>query len=147
MLLSSWVVSMGWICISWWHHQMETFSALLAFCVGNSLVTGEFCAQRPVTRSFDFFFDLRLNQQVSKQWRCSWFEMPLCSLWRHCNIAYYQSRDHSVLPPLPMMAQRRTPKKWHGFGLQVDLDHWRDYPLEQEITWTNPDDSCKLNPW
>ena len=40
---------------------METFPALLAFCAGNSLVTGEFLTQRPVTRSFDVFFDLRLN--------------------------------------------------------------------------------------
>ena len=36
---------------------METFSALLAICAGNSPVTGEFPAQRPVTRSFDVFFD------------------------------------------------------------------------------------------
>ena len=46
---------------------MEAFSALLAFCAGNSPVTGEFPAQRPVTRSFDVFFDLRLNQRLSKQ--------------------------------------------------------------------------------
>ena len=37
-------------------HQMETLSALLAICAGNSPVTGEFPAQRPVTRSFDVFF-------------------------------------------------------------------------------------------
>ena len=36
-----------------WCHQMETFSALLVLCVGNSPVTGEFPAQSPVTRSFD----------------------------------------------------------------------------------------------
>ena len=36
-----------------WRHQLETFSAILAFCVGISPVTGEFPAQRPVTRSFD----------------------------------------------------------------------------------------------
>ena len=40
----------------WWRHQMETFSALLAICAGNSPVTGEFPAQRPVTQSFDVFF-------------------------------------------------------------------------------------------
>ena len=40
---------------------METFSVLLAICAGNSPVTGEFPAQMPVTRSFDVFFDLRLN--------------------------------------------------------------------------------------
>ena len=46
-----------------WRHQMETFSALLANCAGNSPVTGEFPAQRQVTRSFDVSFDLRLNKQ------------------------------------------------------------------------------------
>ena len=45
---------------------METFSALLAICVGNSPVTGEFPAQRPGTRSFDVYFDLRLNKQLFK---------------------------------------------------------------------------------
>ena len=37
---------------------METFYALLVICAGNSAVTGEFPTQRPVTRSFDVFFDL-----------------------------------------------------------------------------------------
>ena len=38
-------------------HQMETFSALLAFCARNSPVTGKFPTQRPVTlRSFGVFF-------------------------------------------------------------------------------------------
>ena len=46
---------------------METYSALLALCAGNSPVTGEFSAQRPATQSFDVFFDLRLNKQLSKQ--------------------------------------------------------------------------------
>ena len=40
---------------------METFSASLAFCTGNTPVTGESTAHRPVARSFDVFFDLRLN--------------------------------------------------------------------------------------
>ena len=39
---------------SWWRHQMETFSALLAICARNSPVLGEFPAQRPVTRSLVF---------------------------------------------------------------------------------------------
>ena len=52
---------------TWWRHQMETFSALLAICAENSPVPGEFPAQRPVTRSFDIFFDLCLNKRLSKQ--------------------------------------------------------------------------------
>ena len=41
-------------------------------------------SQRPVTRTFDVFFDLRLNKRLSKQswgWR---YETPLRPLWRHC---------------------------------------------------------------
>ena len=60
----------------WWRHQMETFSALLAICAGNLPVPGEFPAQRPVTRSFDVYFNLRLNKRLSKQSWGWWFEMP-----------------------------------------------------------------------
>ena len=47
---------------TWWRHQIETFYASLAICARNSPVTGEFHTHRPVTRSFDVFFDLRLNK-------------------------------------------------------------------------------------
>ena len=63
----------------------NTFSALLAICAGNSLVTGEFPAQRPVMRSFDVFFGLRLNKRLSKQSWGWWLETPSSPLWRHCN--------------------------------------------------------------
>ena len=46
---------------------METFSVLLALCAGNSPVTGEFPAQKPVTRSLNVSFDLRRNKRLSKQ--------------------------------------------------------------------------------
>ena len=65
---------------TWWCHQMGTFSALLALCEGNPPVTCGFPSQRPVTRSFDVFFDLHLNKRLSKQ-----FETPSRPLWRHCN--------------------------------------------------------------
>ena len=70
---------------TWWRHEMETFSALLAICAGNSPVTGEFHAQRPVTRSFDIFFDLSLNKRLNKQSWGWWYETPSRPLWRHCN--------------------------------------------------------------
>ena len=45
---------------------------------------GVFPAQRPVTRNFDVFFELRPNKLLSKQpWGC-WFETPSRSLWRQC---------------------------------------------------------------
>ena len=63
---------------------METFSALLAICAGNSPV-GEFPTQRPVTRSFDVFFDVRLIKRLSKHSRGWWFETLSHPLWRHRN--------------------------------------------------------------
>ena len=59
---------------------METFSALLALCAGNSPVTGEFPPQRPVTRSFDIFFDLRLNGWVNYR------DTEAGDLRRHCAL-------------------------------------------------------------
>ena len=63
----------------WWRHQMETISALLTLC-------GEFTGHRwipltrPVTRSFDVFFYLRLNKRLCKQSRRRWFQTPSRSL-------------------------------------------------------------------
>ena len=68
---------------AWWRHQMETFYALLVICAGNSQVPGEFPTQRPVTRGFDVFFDLRPNKRLSKQSWGWWFETPSRPLWRH----------------------------------------------------------------
>ena len=68
--------------VQWWRHQMEAFSVLLALSEGNTPVTGGFPSQRPVTRSFDVFFDLSRNKRLSQQLRRPRFETPL---WRHCN--------------------------------------------------------------
>ena len=70
----------------WWRHQGESFSALLGLCAGKSPVTRKFPSQRPMTRSFEVFFDLCLNKRLSKQSWGWWFETPSCSLWRHCNV-------------------------------------------------------------
>ena len=52
---------------------------------GHLCVTSEFPSQRPVTRRFDVFFDLRLNKQLSKQSLGWWFETLSRPLWRHSN--------------------------------------------------------------
>ena len=72
---------------TWWRYQMETFSGLLALCEGNLSVTDGFPSQRPVTQSFDVFFDLRPNKRLSKQLRRRWFETPSRSLCRHCDVS------------------------------------------------------------
>ena len=72
---------LGYVPVTCWRHQIETFSASLALCAGNSPVTVEFTSQRPVKRSFDVFFYLRLNKRLSKQSRRRWFEKRLK---KHC---------------------------------------------------------------
>ena len=83
----NWYECINYGIISWWRHQIETFSVLLAFWEGNSPVTGGFPSQGPVTQSFDVFFDLRLNKHLSTQSRSWWFETPSHSLWRYCNVS------------------------------------------------------------
>ena len=64
------------LVLSWWRHQMETFCALLALCEGNQPITRGFPSQMPVIRSFDVFFDLRLNKLSNKHSGRRWFETP-----------------------------------------------------------------------
>ena len=91
---------------------MEAFSALLAIFAGNSPFPGEFPAQRPVTRSFDFFFDL--NKWLSKQWWGWWFGTPSCPLWRHSNVffmlqvVYIRDRDLDITDLVNALAPNDT---------------------------------------
>ena len=69
---------------------METFSALLAICAGNSQASGEFPAQRPVTRSFDVFFDLCVNKRLRKNREagdlrryCARYEVIVMIYWKN----------------------------------------------------------------
>ena len=102
--------------ITWWRHQMETFSALLALCAGNSPVHGEFPTQRPVTLSFDVFFDMRLNKQLNKQTWGWWFERLSRPLWRHRNDkkSYCLYSDwsfwHSILRKVSLFKKKKDDK-------------------------------------
>ena len=54
-------------------------------------------SQRPVTRNFDYLFDVCLNKQLMKQSRRRWFETPSRSLWHHCNgNRYFGSRSQQM---------------------------------------------------
>ena len=81
---------------------METFSALLFFCAGNSSVAGEFPAQRPMNQ--------RLNQQLSKQWRRRWFKTSSRSLWRHYNASKL-GHDMETLSALLALCEGNLPHK------------------------------------
>ena len=126
---------------AWWRHQMEAFSALLAICAGNSPVPGEFPAQKPVTRSFDVFFDLRLNKRLSKQMWGWWFETLSCPLWRHCNVHLVSHTlvkqpwriwlDISHLSILILVMKQSKTKKNRTGGVDVD-DSFPPYTTSYE---------------
>ena len=96
---------------------METLSALLVICAGNSPVPGEIPAQRPVTRSFDVFFDLHLNKWLSKQSQGWWFETQSCSIWRHGNVT-------PKFPNHPGMQTRKHIMKQSSFFTFMLLVPW-----------------------
>ena len=71
---------------------METVSALLAICAGNSPVPGELPAQRPVTRGFDVFFDLRPKNGWVNNREAGDLRRASHPLWRHRN--WYTAVNH-----------------------------------------------------
>ena len=98
---------------------METFSALVAICAGNSPIPGEFPAQRPVTRHFDVFFDLRLNNLLSKQSWGWWFETLSHPLWRYVSRYFFLEMSsplisHYYLVPATHDARFNADKPSHS---------------------------------
>ena len=75
LILRGWFTGSGTIMIT--HDDVmkwEHFSAKLALCAGNSPDPVNSPRKRPVTRSFDVFFDLRLNKRLSEHSKRQWFE-------------------------------------------------------------------------
>ena len=84
---------------------------------GEPSVTSGFPSQKPVTRTFDAFFDLRMNKRLSKQPRCQWFETPSRSLWRYCNMVFHTGMTSQGLPYIPRVHLSegsfvRSPLRW-----------------------------------
>ena len=119
------------------------FFALLALCEGNSPVTGEFLSQRPVTRSFDIFFDLSPNNRDVRnlrrhrthcdvtvmKWRCIiWGRSHVCAPWIHL-----ETRDNSCTPSKRLPSVIRTETHFTAieyYNLVVSRDHqavWTEF--------------------
>ena len=87
----------------WWRHHgtgklgswdawFESWPRQMTSSNGNI-----FRAQRPVTRSFDDFFDLHLNKWISKPWWGWWFEASSRPLWRHSNVLCIFAKKTAIL--------------------------------------------------
>ena len=80
----------------------------------------------PFVRSFDVFFDPRLNELLSKQSWGRWFETPLRPLWRHSNA---------------IIAERII----MGFHLHADKTTWVEILCTTQLIFgVVPDSSCQL---
>ena len=90
--------------------------ALLAICAGNSPVTGEFPAQKPVTRCFDIFFDLHMNKRLSNRSWGWWFETLSQQFWRPCNVLALCAGNSPVTGGFPVQMPVTR-----GFGVFFDL--------------------------
>ena len=96
--------SCGTLFLSWWRHQMETFSALLALCAGNSPVPVNSPHKDQWRGAVMFSLICARNKRLSKQPWGWWFETPSWSLWRQCNGSVYSDRSHtpgSIAAPAP----------------------------------------------
>ena len=75
---------------------------------------GEFTTQRPVTRSFDVFFSLRLNERLSKQPWGWWFETPSRPLWRQCfQKGRLASKEHGFIRMIKLTSILHAHKHTH----------------------------------
>ena len=90
VVLSSSLVSLIDSSISsWWRHQMETFSALLALCAGNSPVTGTvmlheyFTDTRTITWYFQLLY-LYLLEKCSSHREIGLLNIPSSQDWVAC---------------------------------------------------------------
>ena len=83
---------------------------------------------KPVTRSFDVFFDLRLYKRLNKQSRRRWFETPSRSLRRHCNVAFGDIKSpswirggHSWWPTRSSWWTRWRHSRWPTRSIEISL--------------------------
>ena len=132
---------------------METFSALLAICVGNSPVPGEFPVQRPAMRSFDVSLicvwingwvnnrktgDLRhyhahnevivmvcLNKLLNQHLNCQWFEVP----WFSCAMIVVSF----PVKQLSMLFHREWVYFWSGKFFRMSVILLGLWCIKQEI--------------
>ena len=105
-----------WVDISWWRHQMEAFSALLALCAGNSPVTGEFPSQKGQLCGLRCFFDVGPHKLLNRQSNDRWFE----TTWRSCDVIvmYY-------LFPFRQSPYAFWNVEWHKIDMFDDITHSR----------------------
>ena len=122
----------------WWRHQMGTFSAKLTFFEGNLLVTSGFPSKRPAIRSFNIFFDLRLNKRLNKQSRRRRFETPSPLSWLHCNEVMIRAMEYIlwILGPHSRVEKSHIYIDEYNFTHESIINNWRMYVMSfDSLQW------------
>ena len=101
---------------------MEIFSALLAVCAGNSLVPGEFPAQKPVTQSFDVsLICARINDWVNNR-----KAGDLRRHRAHNDVIVMMWNNLMISPPFPFQVQTKWFKRsYHYIYVKVQFHIWQ----------------------
>ena len=137
-------------CSRWSRYCMMTSSNGNIFHVTGPLwgkFTGEFPSQKPVTRSFGAFFDLRLNKRLSKPSTRWWFETPSRSLWRQCNGSATPITNSEESRPSPLHQQ------WPLMGVMASqitnnstvFQHVVRICRDQDVHWNDKHDPTAFN--
>ena len=81
------IMAWGAMSVSWWSHNLETLSALVARCEGNHRWMVDSPHKGPMTLIFDVLFDVSLKQPLNKHSGFWLFETPWRSLWYYISIS------------------------------------------------------------
>ena len=115
---------------SWWCHDMELRSALLALCWRNPPVTGVFPSKGALMQSVDFFPVVSLGMLLNQRSNRRLFVTP----WRSCDVTTMLTE----CPYICICTEWPMSSSW----LQVSLRHI-DPGHQQSLCWLNCDNTIK----
>ena len=122
-IVSTWMVTQSTLSHSTMTSSNGNIFRVTGPLCGEFTGPGEFPTQRPVTRSFDVFFDLHLNKRLSKQPWGWWFETPSWSFWRQYNALSLFS-----LPTRTLYAWKCGIFAWNMILIWIVLTRWSQQP-------------------
>ena len=134
--------------VSGWRHQMETFSALLAMCAGNSPHKGQWCGALMFSLICVWINGWVNNREAGdlRRYRAHYDVIVMMSFPNRNDWSWWRHLGRRALSALLQVIRDYfvfTPSQWEA-TLQCNVvAHW---PVRcQSITWNNDVSKCKKN--